>query len=300
MKIISADSSRFGQFNGTVFRLETDNEGKIAVTHIPANGTFNERAAIVMMPGMFSNRRFYLSDKGIGLAAYLSELGFSCWIVERRGLGKAGTDNSATNTLFNTYQHDLPAVQALLEQQRVGKAFYMGHSFGGVLNGMSVAHGYLKPEGVAGLVNLSSQLTVGKRLLNKPYSVLIYALTALLGYFPAKTLGMGPENESKQVMRDCCRFVDWAKGKQQKAYWQGFAQVSCPILGIGSVGDTVDPMSGCEEFVSNMGSAEKTFIKLGKHFGHTRDYDHVGMLVSKDAQKEVWPLLSNWLIDKST
>jgi hypothetical protein len=37
---------------------------------------------------------------------------------------------------------------------------------------------------------------------------------------------------------------------------------------------------------------------LGKDSGFSKDYDHIGMVVSKEAQKEVWPDLSGWLKDR--
>ena len=45
-----------------------------------------------------------------------------------------------------------------------------------------------------------------------------------------------------------------------------------------------------------MASDDKTFVQLGKAQGHRRDYDHVGMLISKDAQEEVWPMLTGWML----
>ena len=266
-------------------------------SHLAVASDKISKGTLVLNRGMFSNRRFWLSDKGIGIAAYLREHGFDCWMFERRGLGDSDKLNSAEHSLFHTFEHDLPAVQQYLATQGVSRAFYIGHSFGGVLNALSLAKGYLKPEGVAGLVTLSSQLTVGKRLLNKPYSGLVYAITAVLGHFPARRFGMGPENESTRAMRDCCRLVAWAKGKDSRNanFWHGFDDIRCPVLGVGSDGDTVDPAEGCQQLLSAMGSHQKTFIQLGKRQGHRQDYDHVGMVVSKDAQQEVWPLLLDWL-----
>lgn len=295
MKIFSQTPRQFGELKVTEYQLATENSGTIAVTHLPTLSDIPTKGSIVMLPGMFSNRRFWLSDKGIGIAAYFSQHGYACWMIDRRGLGAASESSSENQTLYNTIEHDLPAVQALLDQQGVARAFYMGHSFGGVLNGLSLAQGHLNHSAVAGLVNFSSQLTVGKTLLNKPFSLLLYAITGLLGHFPARRLGMGPENESKHAMRDCCRLVESAKGPSKAIFWQDFNRIQCPILAFGSEGDRVDPSAGCQAFIAPMQSTNKTFVHLGKHNGHRRDYDHVGMMISKDAQQEVWPMVKNWL-----
>lgn len=288
---------RYGNYDVSLHHIQTAHNGCVALTHLPANAAEGRKGVLVLTPGMFSNRRFWLSDKGIGLAAYLSDNGFDCWMFERRGLGDSDKSHDAEHSLFHTFEHDLPAVQQYLATQGVSRACYMGHSFGGVLNALSLAKGHLQAEGVSGLVTISSQLTVGKRLLNKPYSAVVYAITAVLGHFPAKSLGMGPENESSRAMRDCCRLVAWAKDRDSRKanFWHGFDDIRCPVLGIGSDGDTVDPAEGCKQLLSAMGSQQKTFIQLGKKQGHRQDYDHVGMVVSKDAQQEVWPLLLAWL-----
>lgn len=282
-----------------MYQLDTAHFGDIAVTHLPASTSVEHKGSIVMVPGMFSNRGFWLSNKGIGLAAVLSQQGYHCWMMDRRGLGQSGKAKPEHHRLFHAFEYDLPAVQQLLAKHGHHKAIYMGHSFGGVLNGLSAANEHLSADGVAGLVNFSSQLTVGKTMLNKPYSAFIYALTAVLGHFPSKALKMGPENESKECMRDCCRLVEEAKGKNKTQFWQAFSNVTCPVLAFGSEGDTVDPLLGCQEFVEPMGSVDKTFVKLGKKYGYSKDFDHVGMVVSKDAQREVWPVLFEWLSKRS-
>lgn len=287
--------AQYGQYSVEVYSLPTPKSGWVALTYLPASSQQPYLGTLVFNSGMFSNRRFWLSDKGIGIAAWLSSYGFDCWMFERRGLGASAGSDPAQQHLFNAFQLDLPAVQQFLTARGVTSAFYVGHSFGGVLNGLSLAKGYMQAEQVAGLINISSQLTVGKRLLNKPYSAIVYGVTGLLRHFPARRLGMGPENESVEAMRDCCRLVAWAKKEQGRDFWQGFENITCPVLGIGSEGDSVDPAEGCQQFVAAMGSQDNTFIRLGKKHGHRQDYDHVSLVVSKDAQQEVWPMLLTWL-----
>lgn len=289
-------SRQFGEFPATVFTLRTSNTGSIAVTHIGAHQGSRERGAIVMTAGMFSNRRFWLSDKGIGIAGYLATRGFDCWMFERRGHGASPITAYDDQSLRATIEDDLPAVQAFIASRGCPSALYMGHSFGGVMHSMSLARGFLNAKGVDGLINFSSQLTVGKTFLNKPYSAVLYAITGLLGYFPSRALKMGPENESKKTMRECCELVEYAKGAQQHEFWQDMTNITCPVLGFGSAGDTVDPSEGCQALIDGMSSEHKTFIHLSTANGHRQNYDHVGMLVSKTAQEEVWPMVDDWLM----
>jgi len=36
-------------------------------------------------------------------------------------------------------------------------------------------------------------------------------------------------------------------------------------------------------------------VLLGIDTGYAKDYDHVGMIIDKRAQQEVWPLIANWI-----
>ncbi|EDY86494.1 esterase/lipase/thioesterase family protein [gamma proteobacterium HTCC5015] len=298
MNTVQREDRQFGDLKGEIFWLTTAEQGLIAVTHLPASGD-GPNTPVVMLPGMFSNRRFWLSDKGIGFAAALSAAGFDCWMMERRGLGESGKEGYLKAGLGQCTKYDLPAVQGLVQAHNEQPAFWVGHSFGGVLIAGSLARGALNGEHVAGLVNFSSQLTVGKPFLNWPLSTSIYASTKVLKHFPSKLLKMGPENEPPQTMRDCVRLVKSAKSHKKPNYWTGFDHITAPVLAFGSVGDTVDPAEGCRELMVRMNSSDAKFVLLGKAHGHRQDYDHVGMVISKDAQQEVWPMIIQWMTDRS-
>lgn len=292
---VATEVRQYGEVACKVHWLQTPEQGRIAVTQTLGAG--ESAKPLLMLPGMFSNRRFWLSDKGIGLAAYLTAQGYSCWIMERRGLGESQAGDYASASLEQCIRYDLPAVQALIQAQSQQPALWMGHSFGGVMMALSLARGYADLDQVRGLVTLSSQLTVGKPFLNAPLSGLLYLTVALMSSFPSRALKMGPENEPPETMRDCARWVAAAKSKRDNAFWQGFERLQLPVLALGAVADTVDPYPGCQAFLRNMATERGQFVLLGREYGHLRDYDHVGMVVSKDAQQEVWPLLRKWCDD---
>jgi len=56
---------------------------------------------------------------------------------------------------------------------------------------------------------------------------------------------------------------------------------------------------GFKSFADNgLGSIDKMFMVLGKDTGFSKNYDHVGMVVSREAQHEVWPDVAGWLRDR--
>jgi len=296
VEIFKTEQRQYGDLNCKIYWLSTEKNGLIAVTRTVQPTAI--KANIVFLPGMFSNRRFWLSDKGIGLASYLHKQGYECWMIDRRGLGESSKNDYKTANLHHCMEYDLPAVQRLIENETQLAAFWFGHSFGGVVIAKSIALGKLDTDKIAGLVNFSSQLTVDKPFLNPPLSILITVFTRTLGYFPSKKFKMGPENEAPDTMRDCVRLVSSAKTKKKPNFWSGFENVTAPVLSICSEGDSVDPHPGCKELMDNMGSNDKTFALHGKKHGHLQDYNHVSLVISKDAQKEIWPMISNWLEKK--
>jgi hypothetical protein len=63
--------------------------------------------------------------------------------------------------------------------------------------------------------------------------------------------------------------------------------------------DKNDPPEGCKIIHDQYGSQDKIFIILGRNYRCSKDYDHVGMIVSKEAQAEVWPDVAGWMRDRS-
>ena len=85
-------------------------------------------------------------------------------------------------------------------------------------------------------------------------------------------------------------------GRHQTVFHSnGFSKINQPCLVFASRGDTTDPFEGCEYLFNQLGSKSKQFILLGVDEGFAKDYDHVGMVIDKSAQQEVWPLILSWL-----
>ncbi|WP_240274404.1 alpha/beta hydrolase [Mycobacterium ulcerans] len=62
--------------------------GRFRVTRVGAG----QGSPVVLLPGMFDNRRLYLWPGGGGLAEALADSGLDVWIVERRGAGGVAVD----------------------------------------------------------------------------------------------------------------------------------------------------------------------------------------------------------------
>lgn len=256
----------------------------------PATGS--PRARVLMLPGMFTARHFWLSPQGVGLAAHLAERGLECWLHERRGMGRA--PRAATRSgLVETLHQDLPAVQRHLQALSPAlPLFVLGHSFGGVLAARALAES-LDADAVAGLVTLAAQCEVGKRPLRAPIGWGTMLAARLLGRLPARLAGLGPEDEPADAAVDAVRWTSAAHGGG--GWLPVLARVRVPVLAIASAGDSVDPAEGCERFYQRYASADRSWTLLSVANGWAEDYSHAGMVVSRRARGEVWPHIGDWI-----
>ncbi|MBA1148310.1 alpha/beta fold hydrolase [Ectothiorhodospiraceae bacterium WFHF3C12] len=251
--------------------------------------TGDRRAPIIYLPGMFSTRAFWRSERGIGLAAFLADRGHPGLIVERR---KA--DCGARAGLEEHLRLDLPVAQATAEANWGRPAFWMGHSFGGVLAARACAS-YLDPERVRGLVLFAAQFEVGKRPLHPPLSWLVMAMTRALGRFPASRIGLGPSDEPPAAMADAVRIV--TRGRRNPGMRDALAGITAPVLAISGTADEVDPAPGCERFIGHFASTDRRFVRAGRDHGFSHDFGHPDIVASKAAAAEIWPLVAQWLSD---
>ncbi|MNR08992.1 hypothetical protein D3C85_1251750 [compost metagenome] len=66
-------------------------------------------------------------------------------------------------------------------------------------------------------------------------------------------------------------------------------------MAVAAAGDRQDPPWACRKLLEQFGSPISEFLCLSKENGFASDFGHVEMLVSKEAQLEVWPLVARWL-----
>lgn len=268
--------------------LSATDGGRFEITTVAAKEP--TRAPVVYLPGMFSGRGFWLSDRGIGFAAHLAENGFPGLIVQRRraGPGRPGLEDHL--------RHDLPLVRDWVRSHWKRPAFWVGHSFGGVLASRAAAE-VLEPDDLAGLVLFAAQFEDGKRMLDWPGNLLLGGFLRLRRRFPAPMLGLGPNDEPRAAMRDAMALV--TRGRREPQLRSALGRVQAPALAIAGLGDTVDPATGCEKLLAHFGSEDRRFIAAGRATGFREDYTHPGIVVSKSAQAEIWPLVTDWLLERT-
>ena len=126
----------------------------------------------------------------------------------------------------------------------------------------------------------------------------IRAVSRLLGRFPARVVGLGPEDELPGVM---AQWMTWNLRGEWVAdddvdYVQALAEVRTPALGISGAGDTTfAPPDACRALIDMIGTDDATYRLAGTETGFSEDFDHPGIVVSRAARTEVWPEIIRWL-----
>ncbi len=278
-----------------------DNTVELALTRIglrERSGDLGE--PVVLLHGSFSNRRFWCSPLGIGAGAHLARQGFDVWILEMRGHGLSPRNRDYTRNRVSQYvRYDLPAVAAFVQEQNGLAPHWVGHSLGGIVLAAALGGGYLDEASAASAALFGSQISRIYWPLKVP--PVEWAGRLLLKGFDqvsGSRLKRGPEDEPIGLVKESLRWhgLFGRFGDSERDWWAGLADVRVPLLAAAGAGDTQDPAWACRKLFEQFGSAQKEYHCLGKADGFSQDYGHVDMLVSKGAQKEVWPLLAAWLL----
>lgn len=293
-----------GDLTEDVYRLKPGNSPDPTVELVLTRlGRFGHEAArgtpVILVHGSFSNRRFWYSPKGLGLGPYLARAGFDVWIAEMRGHGLSPRNQQyPRNRVADYARFDLPAIGAFVREQAGQAPHWIGHSLGGTTLAAALGGQYLTEADAASVALFGSQisrvywplkvppLAWGGRLLLKRFDVL-----------SGPWLKRGPEDEPIGLALESLRWhgLFGRFGDAERDWWAGLADVQVPVLAVAAAGDLQDPAWACRKLVEQVPEACRHFLLLGRDQGFGDDFGHIEMLVSKAAEREVWPLVAHWL-----
>jgi pimeloyl-ACP methyl ester carboxylesterase len=293
-----------GDLTEDVYRLKPGNSPDPSVELVLTRlGRFGHEGArgvpVILVHGSFSNRRIWYSPKGLGLGPHLARAGFDVWIAEMRGHGLSPRNQHyRRNRVADYARYDLPAIAAFVREQAGQAPHWVGHSLGGTTLAAALGGHYLGEEDVASAALFGSQISRvywplkmppvewGGRLLLKRFAVLSGSL-----------LKRGPEDEPIGLALESMRWhgLFGRFGDAERDWWAGLADVRVPVLAVAAAGDLQDPVWACRKLAEQIPEECRHFLELAKGEGFSDDFGHIEMLVSKAAEREVWPLVAHWL-----
>lgn len=280
----------------TTFQEKTRDGVELALHRI--RGEICHESPILLTHGTFSNVQTCTLP-----ARYLAREGFDCWILELRGHGQS--ESGSTYPDFETFSSfDVEtAVDAVRRRTRREQIFWVGHSGGGLALLMRLARDPEAGEQIRGIVTLASQATdAGATWSGKVKIILAAMVTNALGRAPGKMLKLGPQDEFRSVMNQWYRW-NWKgrwTGKDGFDYLEGLRRITVPTLCFAGGGDRfIAPYQGCRRLYNALGSLDKRMVFCAKSEGYGEDYSHARIIMSRRAQLEIWPIISEWLVKRA-
>jgi alpha-beta hydrolase superfamily lysophospholipase len=128
-------------------------------------------------------------------------------------------------------------------------------------------------------------------LARRAFATAIAGTSRALGTFPARALGLGPENEAGEILAD---WMSWNlrgawRGADGFDYFDALAQIASPFLAVAGGSDHLfAPPRSCGAIVERIGSRRKA-LAVHRHLSHR------GLLRNPRARERCWPETASWL-----
>ena len=290
-----------------------------------------KREPVILCHGLSANHLTWDPGSLPSFARHLVKEGFDVFTIDLRGRGLSSKPGSRRGRplewgwTFDDYvKYDLPAVINYVRRLTGFKEVnWVGHSMGGM-----VIYAYLQhhPDG-GGLKSATAIASPGNFEHAKQYkpslkyaplilrwkTVYTKTLARFLAPFaylvPAKRFGMsrrvmpwmavnGLTNISSGELQ---QFYYWAKNGTfsnkdgSMVYSDGFDKISRPLLTLVGKGDYIASPKNILHVAESCQKPEHKHVYFSKKYGSMANYDHISILMSEPAVKEVYPIITDWL-----
>lgn len=271
---------------------------------------------VLLCHGLGANRFAYDLDPSVSLGSHLASQGWDVYSLELRGHGRSQKKHRGKRWgwgLTEYVEQDFPAaISAVLEHARAEQVHAVGHSMGGIVTHSALA---------AGESRIRTAIMLASAIDYSGTPSVFHSLKGLVGLtkiLPAVPLGpmtrfMWPVALAVPNKIDAVNVNAPNVDKQlyRRLVAVTFHGISSPVLqsltramepgGIstpGSVGipvlslcGTADPQ--CHPDAAARGATEA--IVLGRDRATEHEYGHFDLLMGRNVQREVWPVLVDWL-----
>lgn len=271
---------------------------KLAGTAVLAHAMFARRSE-------FERRR---GTSGGGLAPFLCGRGWRTIAFDFRGHGDsgAGAASGATWSYDDLVREDLPAVVACARaRSRRAPVVVVGHSLGGHVALAAAGTGALDADAIAMFgANVWLRALEPSRArwaVKRGVMAGVDAVCRKVGYFPARALRMGSDDEPARYMEALSRVARegrWGSDDGRVSYEDALRRVTIPVRAIASDGDRLNCHPDCAAaFVARCGGPT-SFDRIdaaddgGKAPGHME-------MVTTDAAARAWGRLEEWMAESA-
>lgn len=258
-----------------------------------AQDTAHNERNILLIHGTFSNRKAFT-----GITECLVKNGYRCWVLEWRGHGESG-DTQHLYDMETVARFDIPAAFNFLAEKGITTFDCITHSGGGIALTIFLTENDDAQKSVNSITMFACQAFGSvQRKRNHVKVFLGKNISRLLGFVPGKFAGVKDENESYFMMQ---QWFDWNLSgrfisRDGTNIGAKMPNVKTPIFAIAAEGDRhIAPPSGCKAFMDCFQNPGNRFLECGTSHGFSEDFNHSRILQSRNAEREVWPLLLDWV-----
>jgi predicted alpha/beta hydrolase len=266
------------------------------------------RAVVVAGHAMMASRRSLDRPRGEGLASRLARAGVAVILPDLRGHGDSGPHAASGGTWSydDLVRYDAPALATYARKRFPGLPLGMlGHSLFGHV---SAAHAARSPQPPEFLVLLATNIWMPRLEPNpllwaakRATLEAIGALSARLGYFPARKLRIGSDDEAAPYF---AQFLDWARadawrsqdGEDYLATLPRFRGAALAVVGAGDVLNCRPPCA--RRFVESLGGPSFFWI-ASRARGLSLDPDHMSLVLDPRCVS-LWDEIAAWILDRAT
>lgn len=277
--------------------VDTDS---VVTTHSSENNTGHTPQYVLLLHGAFSDKRILL-----GIAGYLATQGHHCYIMEWRGRGSSSVPNEDFN-LETIALNDVDAtLNYLINELKLPSIHCVTHSGGGICLTMNLIQNSHYIDKIASISMFACQVFAAALTPSSYAKVLMSKiLTKTLGYLPAQRFKLGPFNESYATMK---QWFNWnlyrnfhsshiKDNEQLFDYRAQMPRINVPIYSIAAAGDIfVAPPKACQLYLDSYHNPANQFREFAVSKGNLEDYNHSRIMMSRNASKEVWPTVLEWI-----
>ncbi|AOT11248.1 alpha/beta fold hydrolase [Pseudoalteromonas luteoviolacea] len=263
---------------------------------------------VLCLHGAIENGKIFYTHSNKGLAPYLAEQGYRCFVLDLRGRGESdpaiskGHDYGQTESILE----DVPtALDFISEQLGQRPEYWVAHSWGGVIMNSVFARFPSEIEYVRACAYFGSKRSLynnhPEKLLkaNIMWYWLAYYYTKKHGFLPAKKLRWGSDSETAKSHRQSAQWAKispWVDSDDAFDYAKALDKVALPpTLHIAGVNDKAlaQPID-IKMFMKESGIGIQELNIYGKKYGHKHNYGHIDMLTHPSAINDQFKDVLNW------
>ncbi|KYL37286.1 MULTISPECIES: alpha/beta fold hydrolase [Pseudoalteromonas] len=263
---------------------------------------------VLLIHGAVENGKIFYTHSNKGLAPFLAEHGYCCYVADLRGRGesKPAICKQARYGQTEAIVEDIPAFIEKIEQLESKKPdFLVAHSWGGVLLNSVFARFPELINDIKACAYFGSKRSLFNNHPKKLFqaNLIWYFMAPILakkhGYLPAKRLKWGSDDETQKSHYQSMQWAKknpWIDSDDGFDYAKTLANLTLPpTLHIAAVKDKAlaQPID-IQKFIDESGTGVQKMQIYGRRFGHKVDYDHINMLTHPQARQEQFMDVLNW------